>query len=68
LNFAILDMDTKRKKITSSEKLNVIHEVEAKSVTCVEIANSLGLVPLLLSRIVLNKNKIIEGEVKYGAH
>jgi hypothetical protein len=46
-----------------SEKLNVIHEVEAKSViSWVEIVNHLGLAPSL-SRIVLNKNKIIEGEM-----
>jgi hypothetical protein len=52
------------KKITSSEKLNVIHEVEAKSVTLqVEIANRLGLAPSSLSRIMLNKNTIIEGEM-----
>jgi hypothetical protein len=52
------------KKITSSEKLNVIHEVEAKSVTLqVEIANHLGLAPSSLSRIMLNKNTIIEGEM-----
>jgi IS30 family transposase len=62
-------MDTKHKKITLSEKLNVIREVEAKSVTSwVEIANRLGLAPSSLSRIMLNKNEIIEEEMKYGAH
>jgi hypothetical protein len=63
LNFEILDIGTKQKKITLSGKLNVIHEVEAKSlISWVEIANHLGLAPSL-SRIVLNKNKIIEGEM-----
>jgi hypothetical protein len=33
LDLAILDMDMKQKKISLSEKLNVICEVEAKSVT-----------------------------------
>jgi hypothetical protein len=33
-----------------------------------ENAICLGLVPLSLSRIMLNKNKIIEGEMKCGAH
>jgi len=68
LDLAILDKDTKR-KITLSEKLNVIHEVEVNSMTLqVEIANRLGLAPSSLSRIMLNKNKIIEGEMKCGAH
>jgi hypothetical protein len=62
-------VDIKRKKITLSEKLNVIHEVEAKSVTLlVEIANCLGLAVSSSSRIMLNKNEIIEGEMKCGAH
>jgi hypothetical protein len=54
---------------TMSKKLNVIHEVKVKSVTLlVAIANHLGLAPSSLSRIMLNKNKIIEGEMKCGAH
>jgi hypothetical protein len=62
-------MDTKQKKITLNEKLNVIHEVEAKLATSwVETANCLGLAPSSLSRIMLNKNKSIEGEMKCGAH
>jgi hypothetical protein len=52
-----------------SEKLNVIHDIKAKSVTSQdEIANCLGLAPSSLSRIMLNKNKIIEGEMKCGKH
>jgi hypothetical protein len=51
-----------------SEKLNVIYEVEAKSVTSrVKIVNRLGFAPSSLSRILLNSN-IIEGEMKCGAH
>jgi hypothetical protein len=50
-------------------KLNVIYEAEVKSVTSqVEIANCLGLVPSSLNRIMLNKNKIVEGEMKCGVH
>jgi hypothetical protein len=61
-------MDPKQ-KITIREKLNVICEVKAKSMTSqVEIANCLGLTPSSLSRIALNKNKIIEGETECGAH
>jgi hypothetical protein len=64
LDFTFLDLDTKRKKITSREKLNVVHEVKVKSVTSwVEIANRLGLAPSSLSRILLNNNKIIEGKL-----
>jgi hypothetical protein len=61
-------MNTKRKKITS-EKLNVIPEVRVNLVTSqVEIAYRLGLAPSSLSRIILNKNKIIERDMKCGAH
>jgi hypothetical protein len=61
-------MDTKG-KITLSEKLNVICEVEANSVTSpVETVNRLGFAPSSLNRIMLNKNKIIEREMKYGVH
>jgi hypothetical protein len=58
-------MDTRRKRIILSEKLNVIHEVKVKSVVLqVEIANRFGLAPSSSSsRIMLNKNKIIEGEI-----
>jgi hypothetical protein len=49
-------MGTKRKKITLSENLNVVFEVEVKSMrSWVEIANGLGLAPSSLSRIMLNK-------------
>jgi hypothetical protein len=34
----------------------------------VEIANCLGLAPSSLSIIMLNKNKIIKGEMKCGTH
>jgi hypothetical protein len=34
----------------------------------VEISNHFGVAPSSLSRIMLNKNKIIEGEMKCGAH
>jgi hypothetical protein len=34
----------------------------------VKIANRLGLAPSSLSRIMLNKNKLIEEEIKFGAH
>jgi hypothetical protein len=33
----------------------------------VEVANHLGLAPPSLSRIMLNKSKMIEGEIKCGA-
>jgi hypothetical protein len=33
-----------------------------------EFANHLGLAPSSLSRIMLNKTQIIEGEMKCGAH
>jgi hypothetical protein len=57
-------MDTKRKKLTLSEKLNVIHELKEKSLTSqVEMVDYFGLAPSSLSRILLNKNKIIEGEI-----
>jgi hypothetical protein len=47
----------------------VIHDIKAKSVTSRdEIANCLGSAPSSLSRIMLNKNKIIEGEMKCGKH
>jgi hypothetical protein len=34
----------------------------------VQIANRLGLAPSSLSSIMLNKNKIIKGEMKCGAY
>jgi hypothetical protein len=34
----------------------------------IEVANCLALAPSSLSRIMFNKNKIIEGEIKCGAH
>jgi hypothetical protein len=52
-----------------NEKSKLISKVKAKSVTLqVEIANHLGLAPPSFSRIMLNKNKIIEGEMKCGEH
>jgi hypothetical protein len=64
LDFAILDMEDHFEC-----KLNVICEVEANLMTStVEIADRLGLALSSLSKIMLNKNKIIEGEVKCGMH
>jgi hypothetical protein len=45
----------------------VIHKLEANS-SWVEIANCLRLAPSSLSKILLNKNKITEREMKCGAH
>jgi hypothetical protein len=57
------------KQITLSEKLNVIQKVKVKTVTWqVEVAKHLGFSPSSLSRIMLKKNKIIEGKIKCGAH
>jgi hypothetical protein len=69
LDFAVLDIDTKQKKITLSEKLNVICEAEANSMMLwLEIANCLGLALSSLSRIMLNKNKSIEENMKCRVH
>jgi hypothetical protein len=62
-------MGTKKKKITLSERLNVISEVEANSMESrVKMANRLALAPSSLCKIMSNKNKIIEGEIKCGAN
>jgi hypothetical protein len=58
-------VDTKQKITTLSENLTVICKAEANLVTSlVETANRLELAPSLLSRIMSNKNKIIEGKMK----
>jgi hypothetical protein len=68
LDYTILNTDTKQ-KITLGEKLNVTCEVEAKSKTLRYWNCNLSWIgPSSLSIITLNKNKIIEGEIKCGAH
>jgi hypothetical protein len=60
-------MGTKRKKIIFIEKLYVIRQVEANpTASRVEMANRL-LLALSSCKIMSNKNKIIEGEIKCGA-
>jgi hypothetical protein len=57
------------KQITLNEKLNVICKVKVKSLILrIEIANCLGSAPSSLSTVMSNKIKIIEGEIKCGAH
>jgi hypothetical protein len=64
-----LVMANKRKKLTISDKLNVIGEVEARlNVPRIEMANRLGLPPSTLSKIMLSREKITEAEYKCGAH
>jgi hypothetical protein len=53
-----LVMANKRKKLTISDKLNVIGKVEAHpNVPRIEMANRLGLPPSTLSKIMLSKRK-----------
>jgi hypothetical protein len=69
LDFAVLDIDTKQKNISLSKKLNVICEAEANSMMLwLETANCLGLALSSLSRIMLNKNKSIEENMKCRVH
>jgi hypothetical protein len=61
-------MENKRKKLTISDKLNVIGEVEARqNVPRIEMTNRLGLPPSTLSKIMLSKEKITDAEYKCGA-
>jgi hypothetical protein len=63
-----LVMANKRKKLTISDKLNVIGEVEAHpNIPRIEMANCLGLPPSTLSKIMLSKEKITHAKCKCGA-
>jgi hypothetical protein len=60
-------MANKRKKLTISDKLNVIGKVEAHSnVLRIEMANHLRLPPSTLNKIMLSKEKITDAECKSG--
>jgi hypothetical protein len=61
-------MVNKRKKLTISDKLNVISKVEARpNIPHIEMANRLGLPPSTLNKIMLPKEKITDAECKCGA-
>jgi hypothetical protein len=63
-----LVMANKRKKLTVSDKLNVIYEVEAHlNIPHTEMANCFVLPPSTLSKIMLSKEKITDAEYKCGA-
>jgi hypothetical protein len=61
-------MVNKRKKLTISDKLNVIGEVEDHpNIPHIEMANHLGLPPSTLSKIMLSTEKITDSKCKCGA-
>jgi predicted transcriptional regulator len=62
-------MALKRKKLTISEKVKIIQEVEKNpTVSRNEIAKYFGLPPSSLSNIILWKASILEEESRCGAH
>jgi hypothetical protein len=66
-NFLFLSFDNER-RLFLSEKLYVIHQVEANpTASRVEMVSGLVLALLLSCKIMSNKNKIVEGEIKCGA-
>jgi ribosomal protein S25 len=63
-----MTMALKRKKLTISEKVKIIQEVEKNpTVSRNEIAKHFGLPPSL-SNIILQKASILEEESQCGAH
>jgi predicted transcriptional regulator len=62
-------MVLKRKKLTITEKVKIIQEVEKNpTVLQNETAKHFGLPPSSLSNIILRKASILEAESQCGAH
>jgi hypothetical protein len=61
-------MENKWKKLSISDKLNVISEVKGHANSPhTEMANHFGLLPSVLSKIMLSKEKFIDAELKCGS-